>query len=264
MKPHPRPNRSIKTITVMLESLIIVANVRSEYSEAELQSMADNLARIGLINPITVIAHPTEPGRFIVLAGKRRVLAAQKLGWPTIEAIVIEARDDADQLAISISENTQRVSMSPLDIADAVSRLAELRGITAKEAAAWIGVSPSIVSRSQKADVLLTEGTKQLLAEEKAGMSAYFLIAEVPETEQLDLASRYLDERWTRDQLQQEVRRIKNRDQEVAKTVNVRIVFRPDDNYDVVLSQLTNLVARVKRYAKQGISLELLPKLLTK
>ena len=89
----------------------------------------------GLIHPIVVVQHatPTTFGRlFTLIAGWRRLAAAQRLGWHTILARVEPVCDlDAPAtrlrlLTMAVRENTERQDLHPEDRRLAVQRLQAL------------------------------------------------------------------------------------------------------------------------------------------
>lgn len=71
-----------------------------------IDELAENIKRFGLLHPVTV--YP-EKGKYILVAGQRRLLAVKQLGSPTITARVLAAKpDDIEAKAISYSENLLR------------------------------------------------------------------------------------------------------------------------------------------------------------
>ena len=69
--------------------------------------------------PITVKAHETEPGKWVLVTGERRFRAVKKLGMPTILA---REDDGSHTTAKQIVENIQREDMSILDIGSCAPR----------------------------------------------------------------------------------------------------------------------------------------------
>jgi ParB family chromosome partitioning protein len=90
-------------------------------TEKNLDELMKNIKENGLINPVTVFL---EDGRFLLIAGQRRFLATQKLGWKTIPAKIIPKPDDpAMAKIISLSENIIREDLTYNDCADAFMAL---------------------------------------------------------------------------------------------------------------------------------------------
>jgi hypothetical protein len=105
-------------------------------TDPALEALARSLAGPeGLIHPIIVVQRPTPTtfGRlFTLIAGCRRLAAAQRLGWRTILARV-EPPCDLDApatrlrlLAMAVRENTEREALHPEDRRVALQRLQAL------------------------------------------------------------------------------------------------------------------------------------------
>lgn len=74
--------------------------------EEGIDDLAESIKRFGLLHPITVFP---ENGKYILIAGQRRLLAVRQLGWEEIPARVLSTRPDAiEAKAISFSENLIR------------------------------------------------------------------------------------------------------------------------------------------------------------
>jgi ParB family transcriptional regulator, chromosome partitioning protein len=77
----------------------------------EVGELAMSIRQKGLLQPIVV--RPVE-GYFKIVAGNRRFRACKSLGWRKISCHVIEL-DDKQAFEISLIENLQRKTLSPLD-----------------------------------------------------------------------------------------------------------------------------------------------------
>lgn len=78
-----------------------------------------------------------QAGEYRILDGHRRIAALRHLGKTQVEAIVVQAgTEDADLLTLTANV---RKNLAPLELAEAVSRLAE-RGLTHKEVGRRIGM----------------------------------------------------------------------------------------------------------------------------
>lgn len=115
---------------------------RKEFDEEALQELANNIAERGVKSPISVHPHPTEPGRYIVNHGARRLRASKLAGKTTIKAFVDEDHGDFDQVA----ENIQRENFTPRELADFIARK-RAEGMKDGAIAKGIGKSPTWLSR---------------------------------------------------------------------------------------------------------------------
>lgn len=90
---------------------------REEIDAAELGELTDSLASNGLLQPIGARG-PSPDGRFEVVWGHRRTLAARRLGWLSIRARVCEWA--TDPLEARTAENLHRVDLNPREEARVV------------------------------------------------------------------------------------------------------------------------------------------------
>lgn len=97
-------------------------NVRTGDAEDALHigELAEDIEQNGLLHPITV--RPADDGKFAVVAGRRRVLACQKLGLEAISAVVKTDLSDRDGFLLSLSENSHRRNMSHKQQTRAIKR----------------------------------------------------------------------------------------------------------------------------------------------
>ena len=97
---------------------------------ARIDELAQDIQKNGLINPITVMA---VDGGYQLLAGLRRLRAAQSLGWTEIDATVATPKDAEAALLIEHSENEQREAFTFSEKMDYAKLIAEIEKAKAKE-----------------------------------------------------------------------------------------------------------------------------------
>src|SRR5262249_10520512 len=88
---------------------------------------------------------PGFPHQFEVVAGERRLKAAQIAGLTAVPAIIRDFNDQ-EALAVSLIENVQREELGPADEARALKRLTEEFGLTHEQVAHAIGRSRASVT----------------------------------------------------------------------------------------------------------------------
>lgn len=133
--------------TVALRLVDIVPNPdqpRRIFDEAELQLLASSMQAVGQLSPILVKPHPTEPRRYLLIAGERRWRAAELAGMGTIAAHILA--DDTDTSQIALIENLQRVNLSPIEEAEGVQRLIDRHGYNQEQAGALLSRSRTEVN----------------------------------------------------------------------------------------------------------------------
>jgi ParB family chromosome partitioning protein len=99
---------------------------RRHFGEEELEGLAQSIREKGIVQPLLV--RPVENAvsdsgaDFELIAGERRWRAAQRVGLHEVP-VVIRPLADAEALEIALVENLQREDLSPLEEAEAYSRL---------------------------------------------------------------------------------------------------------------------------------------------
>ena len=104
---------------VPLESIIIQKRIRKELGD--ISGLAESLKNYGQLTPI-IINRKHE-----LIAGFRRLQAAKRLGWKSIEAVMIDRPTEQQKLTVEIEENIQRLDLTPEEIAEGMARLRKLR-----------------------------------------------------------------------------------------------------------------------------------------
>jgi ParB family chromosome partitioning protein len=95
-----------------------------------------------LLQPVVV--RPKGSG-YELIAGERRWRAVQRLGWPTIPAVIKDV-DDQTLLTLALVENLQRNNLSAIDEAQGYQRLMEQFAVPQTEVARLVGRSRSTVA----------------------------------------------------------------------------------------------------------------------
>ena len=117
-------------------------NVRKSNRDADLDSLADNIAAHGLLQNL-VVTPLKKAGHFTVKAGGRRLRALQRLidsgrlaEDHEVQVLVLE--DDAGSAEASLAENFHRVAMNPADECSAFKHFLD-RGASGEDVAKRFG-----------------------------------------------------------------------------------------------------------------------------
>ena len=102
---------------------------RSDFNAGELESLAESIRVQGVLQPILVRSHPTEPERYQIVAGERRFRAAMQAGLNEIPTILRDM-DDSDAAVIALVENLQRQDLNAIEEAEGYQRLLLDFGLT--------------------------------------------------------------------------------------------------------------------------------------
>jgi ParB family chromosome partitioning protein len=116
---------------------------RAEFEQEQLRQLAASVAEHGVLQPVLLTQ---VPGGFQLIAGERRVRAAEMAGLDAVPAIVRSA-DEQAQLALALVENLQREDLNPMDEAQAFRQLIDEFGLTQEQVASRVGRSrPSVAN----------------------------------------------------------------------------------------------------------------------
>ncbi len=131
---------------------------RREFSQESLEELAASVKEHGVLQPLIV---RRVGGRFQLVAGERRLRAAQMAGLARVP-VVVRAMDDRQVMIVSLVENLQREDLRPLEEAEAFRRLIEEFGLTQEQAAEQVGKSRSEVANTLRLLKLEPEAKKLL------------------------------------------------------------------------------------------------------
>ena len=95
---------------------------RQNFSEEKLEELVKSIKKNGIIQPIAVRPHKSDPHKFEIVAGERRWLAAQRAGLHEIPVTILYL-SDVESLEVAIVENIQRDDLNPIEEARGYKRL---------------------------------------------------------------------------------------------------------------------------------------------
>ncbi len=104
---------------IAIEDIRIRKRVRNNLENIE--ELMESMRHYGLLNPVTVTSN------YVLIAGRRRLEAAKRLGWRSINATVLDDTDRISELELEIEENTQRSDFTDAELMAAYTRLEKLR-----------------------------------------------------------------------------------------------------------------------------------------
>lgn len=119
---------------------------RKEFKPEDLADLEASLRVSGLLQPVTVRPAP-RGGGFELIAGERRLRAAQRIGWTEIPAIVKDV-DDRLLLSLAMVENLQRADLNPIEEAEGYEQLIRDFSLTQQEVADIVGKDRSTVANT--------------------------------------------------------------------------------------------------------------------
>jgi len=111
---------------------------RQSFGGEALLGLADSIRERGILQPLVV--RPLLGGRYELVAGERRLRAAEIAGLSAVPAIVREVHD-SDRLELALIENVAREDLNPVEEARACATLVDDLGITQEELGRKLGKS---------------------------------------------------------------------------------------------------------------------------
>tara|TARA_B100001123_G_scaffold187663_1_gene214585 strand:- start:203 stop:1051 length:849 start_codon:yes stop_codon:yes gene_type:complete len=120
---------------------------RTIFDEEKLSELSSSIKENGVIQPIAVRPNKYEPGKFEIVAGERRWMAAQRAGLNEVPVIVLNI-DNQKSLEIAIVENVQRQDLNVIEEARGYQRLIKEFGYDHKKISKFMSKSRSHVSNT--------------------------------------------------------------------------------------------------------------------
>ena len=120
---------------------------RTIFDEEKLEELSLSIKENGIIQPIAVRPNKYDKGKFEIVAGERRWLAAQKAGLNEVPVIVLNI-DDQKSLEIAIVENVQRQDLNIIEEAKGYKRLTQEFGYDHDKISKFMSKSRSHVSNT--------------------------------------------------------------------------------------------------------------------
>lgn len=137
---------------------------RSRFDPGALEELARSVAENGVLQPLLV----TEDGHgaYVLIAGERRLRAAERAGLATVPAVIRERLGEDRHLELALVENLQRRDLTPLEEARAFESLRVRFGMSQEDIAGRVGVDRSTVANALR--LLRLEPGVQTMVEEGA------------------------------------------------------------------------------------------------
>ncbi len=120
---------------------------RTIFDEDKMEELSMSIKENGIIQPIAVRPNKYEAGKYEIIAGERRWLAAQKAGLNEVPVIILDI-DDQKSLEIAIVENVQRQDLNIVEEAKGYQRLNEEFGYDHDKISKFMSKSRSHISNT--------------------------------------------------------------------------------------------------------------------
>ncbi len=137
---------------------------RFEIEPKELQELADSIHEHGILQPL-IVSQDLDSGSYVLIAGERRLRAAQLAGLDMVPVIIRQVSDQ-ERLELALIENVQREDLNPLETAEAYHQLVEHFQLKQEEIAVRVGKNRATVANTLRL-LNLSEQARKALAEGK-------------------------------------------------------------------------------------------------
>lgn len=167
---------------------------RLVFDEVKLEELAVSIRENGVLQPILVRPHGN---KYQLIAGERRLTAAQRAGLLKIPAFVRDIPDDRI-LELALVENIQREQLNPMEEAQAYQNLMEETRQTQEQVAERLGKDRSTIANSIRLLKLPTT-VGQFVSEGKLspGHARALLASGATPTEMLRMAKTIIEKGWS-------------------------------------------------------------------
>lgn len=151
---------------------------RLAFDEEKLDNLAESIKHHGIIQPLIVSKNS---GRYELIAGERRHLAAKKAGLDSVPVIIRRA-EEKEKLELALAENIQRHDLNPIEEAKAYKKLADDFEMSQEEIADRTGKSRSAIANKIRLLNLPVEIQRAIIEEKiTEGHAKAILALENPE-----------------------------------------------------------------------------------
>ena len=174
--------------------LINPAQPRRQFSDEDLQELADTIKAVGILHPPLV--RPLQNGDYELISGERRLRAAKLAGLKKITVVVREASALFSAEAALI-ENIQRADLNPIEIAKALKSLMESLGINQEALSLRIGKKRSTIANYVRLLSLPSHIQHRIMSGEITMGHAKIILSLDNESKQNILLQRIIDENLT-------------------------------------------------------------------
>lgn len=179
------------------------------YQVREVENVDDLIPSIrehGIIQPLLV---RKKDGKFILVAGARRLKAAKKLNIRKVPVYVVSIGEQ-EALALTLVENLKREDLNAIEVAEGYKRLINEFGLTHEEVARLFGRDRSTITNSLRL-LKLTNEVKKLIKEKKLQEGHARLLLNLDDLNQIRIANEVVKRRLTVRETEVLIRKLKNK-----------------------------------------------------
>ena len=176
---------------------------RRHFSPAEMSALTESVRQHGVLQPILV--RPLGKS-FEVVAGERRLRAAEKAGLAKVPVVVRQLSDDDTRL-FALIENLQRADLNPMEQANGLARLIDALQLTHALAGEKVGLSRAAVSNLLRLRELAAS-VQKMLEGGVLEMGHARALLPLPEAQQENIAKTVVRHGWTVRETERQVKSV--------------------------------------------------------
>jgi ParB family chromosome partitioning protein len=121
---------------------------RKRFNKKELYKLANSIKNNGIIEPL-LVRISDDKGYYQLIAGERRLIAAEIAGKKEVPVVIVDAPDDPmARLELALIENVVRADLNPIEEAQGYSRLEKEFGCKIEEIANLFGKGRATIINS--------------------------------------------------------------------------------------------------------------------
>jgi ParB family chromosome partitioning protein len=143
----PKVEQKEKGLVLEIEVENLTPNLfqpRKNFNKEKMEELKESIKKHGIIQPI--VARKIANG-YEIIAGERRLKAAQEIGLKKIP-VIIKSINNEKSLEIALVENIQREDLNPVEQANAFKRLIDEFNLTQQELAEVTGKSRTLITNT--------------------------------------------------------------------------------------------------------------------
>lgn len=148
-------------------------NPRKHFDEEAIDTLAESVKNVGLIQPI--IVRPLFAGSHEIIAGERRYRAAKKAGLKTVPCLIRDLTDE-EVIEVQLLENLEREDLNAIEEAESFLKLTTDGGYTQRELADRLGRSQAHIANRIRLLDLPEAWRKKVISQEIPATHARALV----------------------------------------------------------------------------------------
>ncbi len=221
---------------------------RKLFAKEALDELADSIRENGIIQPL--IVRKLEGDQFELIAGERRLKAANLVGLDKVPVVILES--DADHcLELALIENIQRQDLNPIEEALAYKQLIDRYHYTQEECSKRVGKDRSSVANTVRL-LNLSEEIRGYIIEGKISMGhARSLLGIEEEEMRLKLARQVVQDSLSVRDIENWVKKLRDGIQ-VEKLVKTKQVDPQINFLENEMTKILGTKVKVKSQGKKG------------